>query len=598
MSDTTVTIGRSQVGPLRLDVPKLIGTRAFITASSGGGKSYLLRRLIEQIIKFVQVIIIDPEGEFSSLREKFPLLLVGAGGEAAADYRAAPLLARKLMELKLSAVIDLYDIDDVDQREDLETVDKRRAYGAAFLGALMRLPRDLYHPVVVVIDEAHIFAPKSEGGTRADTPGGQSRRAVVALTSAGRKRGLCTVMATQRISKIHNDAIADLKNRFIGGITLDSDQLRAADELGISKAERLTLRDLEPGQFYTFGPAIIGHGVQQFVTDPVVTTHPEAGQQHLSAAPPTPEAIKTLAQALADLPKEVQAETDQLAHAQRRVIELERELRAKPAPAQLPLAAAPVIQKVEVTVFRDGEVGRLEMAIGLLSQSTDALLNAGRTIQSVADGALPAALTEVTQALRAAASKHNVPVPTAAPARKPDQVGPARPASVQIRTPTPARSPAAAGDVKLNPGERLILEALIQYTAGLRREQLTVLTGYKRSSRDTYIQRLTQKGYVATEGGRLVATAEGIAALPDAEPLPRGQALQEFWLGRLPSGERSILAVLIEHHPDAVDKNALGEATGYMRSSRDTYLQRLKAKELVTDAGRGQVRASGDLFGE
>src|SRR3990167_3508983 len=70
-------------GGLYLDVPKLINTRAFITASSGGGKSYLLRRIVELIAGRVQVIIIDPEGEFSTLRERYPLLLVGAGGEVA-----------------------------------------------------------------------------------------------------------------------------------------------------------------------------------------------------------------------------------------------------------------------------------------------------------------------------------------------------------------------------------------------------------------------------------------------------------------------------------------------------------------------------------
>jgi hypothetical protein len=35
--------------------------------------------------------------------------------------------------------------------------------------------------------------------------------------------------------------------------------------------------------------------------------------------------------------------------------------------------------------------------------------------------------------------------------------------------------------------------AVAQYPEGVTREQLSVLTGYKRSSRDTYVQRLRER---------------------------------------------------------------------------------------------------------
>jgi hypothetical protein len=145
-------------------------------------------------------------------------------------------------------------------------------------------------------------------------------------------------------------------------------------------------------------------------------------------------------------------------------------------------------------------------------------------------------------------------------------------------------------------GERKILAALIQYPNGLRREQLTVLTGYKRSSRDAYLQRLREKGYVVTGADQCSATEEGIAALPDAEPLPVGEALRDFWMERLPVGERVILEQLVAAHPAPVAREALDEATGYQRSSRDAYLNRLAAKELVESVGRGEVKASDNLF--
>lgn len=145
-------------------------------------------------------------------------------------------------------------------------------------------------------------------------------------------------------------------------------------------------------------------------------------------------------------------------------------------------------------------------------------------------------------------------------------------------------------------GEAATLAACIQFPTGLRREQLTVLTGYKRSSRDAYIQRLRERGYVTTGGDLVAATDEGHAALPDAQPLPTGQALQDYWLERLPEGERKILGVLIAAYPDAVARADLDERTGYQRSSRDAYLQRMRAKQLISEPGRGEVRASEDLF--
>jgi hypothetical protein len=41
---------------------------------------------------------------------------------------------------------------------------------------------------------------------------------------------------------------------------------------------------------------------------------------------------------------------------------------------------------------------------------------------------------------------------------------------------------------------------------------------------------------------------------------------------------------------------AIDAATGYKRSSRDVYLQRLGARQLVVPEGRGAVRASVELF--
>ena len=47
-----IKIGELEDGPLTLDLPRLIETRLLIQANSGGGKSYLIRKILE--VKIVQ----------------------------------------------------------------------------------------------------------------------------------------------------------------------------------------------------------------------------------------------------------------------------------------------------------------------------------------------------------------------------------------------------------------------------------------------------------------------------------------------------------------------------------------------------------------
>src|SRR5216684_2940938 len=126
---------------LELDLPTLVDTRLLIQANSGGGKSWLLRLIAERA--GIQTIVLDNEGEFASLREAVDMLLVGASGELPANPRQAALLARRLIEYKVSAVIDLYELK----------LAERRQFVKLFLESLIHLPRELWRPTLVILDE-------------------------------------------------------------------------------------------------------------------------------------------------------------------------------------------------------------------------------------------------------------------------------------------------------------------------------------------------------------------------------------------------------------------------------------------------------------
>jgi uncharacterized protein len=257
----------------------------------------------------------------------------------------------------------------------------------------------------------------------------------------------------------------------------------------------------------------------------------------------------------------------------RRIADLQKQLRERPAETVVETK----IERVEVPVLKNGQLDKAHKLVDRLEAVATAAGGVARELAGVIGSKLAAAPPIPRPA---------VPRPIPRPIPRP---------SPQIPRPLP--TPRHNGDIgRLPIGEEKVLAACIQYPDGLRREQLTVLTGYKRSSRDAYIQRLREKELVAVSGDRVCATDHGVATLPHAEPLPTGRALQDFWLHRLPQGERSIFEHLIRVYPAPMRRDELDELTGYKRSSRDAYLNRLAAKELVREAGRGEVIASDTLF--
>jgi len=245
---TAVNVALSKgSNPLILDAGKLSGTRALIQASSGGGKSYLLRLIVESVADKMPVIIIDPEGEFFTAREVCSMVLVGPGGELQADPKTAGKVARGLLDQSCSAIIDLSDLPSKQHAEYVE----------AFLTAMMHAPKRCWRPTLVCIDEAHRFCPEGHKGTGA-------AGAVIDLMSRGRKRGYGGVLLTQRISKVAKDAVAEAANQFFGCTTLDVDIKRSADMLGMTNREAQILRSMDPGEWYAHGPAIKCTGVERF----------------------------------------------------------------------------------------------------------------------------------------------------------------------------------------------------------------------------------------------------------------------------------------------------------------------------------------------
>jgi hypothetical protein len=167
---------------VKVSLPTLVDSRMLLCANSGGGKSYAIRKLLEEAGSQIMSIVLDVEGEFKTLREKYDFLLIGPTGDLPVSVKATPLLPRKLLELNVSTIIDISDLK----------MHERIQYVKRFLEALMELPREYWKPCLVIVDEAHMICGQQERQ--------ESTHAVIDLMTRGRKRGFCGVLASQRQS--------------------------------------------------------------------------------------------------------------------------------------------------------------------------------------------------------------------------------------------------------------------------------------------------------------------------------------------------------------------------------------------------------------
>ncbi len=594
LGKATDGISKVEGADVRIDIERLIETRLVLTAISGGGKSHAIRRILEQTHGQVQQIVIDPEGEFYTLREKFPYVLAGQNGDCPADPHKADSLALRLLELRVSCIIDLYELNP----------DGRVLFVKNFIDALLNAPKNLRHPCMVVLDEAHAFAPEKGEGEAA------SRNSVITLMAQARKRLLCPILATQRLSKLDKNAISEAHNMMIGKSTLDIDVARAMRYLGIGRKDEQLIRGLHKGHFYTFGPAFSDEVMEVFV-GPTVTESPRLGSRMTAPTAAPAEIQRILAQLAEPGESEKKLATEKELRAE--VSTLRKQLASKASiAAPVPSPSKAVSQEKLIAAYERGVkaerkrirgeiVGTLKLAKreidDALPLNVEIRCGADRshTIKNLGSGAVEAinlAIAAVDKALPVQPEEIERPpiLPRALLDRQAPKIPPRSARSVSQRPPS-----ANNGNVKLPPGERAVLTACATYPEGCERNRLRVLTGYRRSSRDAYIQRLREKGYVE-DGPIITATPEGIAALGDFEPLPTGSALQEYWEHKLPDGEAKILALLIAAAGEPLQRDSLDEPTGYARSSRDAYIQRLKARGLVEVLPRGEVRADRNLF--
>jgi hypothetical protein len=540
--------------PIELDLPRILDGRLLLQANSGGGKSYCVRKLCEITHGKTQQIIIDPEGEFATLREKYDYVLVGKDGDIPINVRASDLLARRLLELGTSAIIDLYELKH----------NERKRFVKLFLEALVNAPKELWHPCIVVIDEAHVFAPETSHGQA------ESLDAVKDLATRGRKRGYALIAATQRLSKLSKDVVAELNTKLVGRCSLDVDMKRAAYELGFtSKDDIFKLRKLEKGEFYAFGPALTAE-VTKIKIGKCVTTHPEAGQTYNDQKIASSNKIKQVLDKLSNLPEEAEEHLKTLEDYKKRVMELTRELKTKVAvinPKDIERSEKRGFDKAQQQ-FKPIEQ-QYKLKIRDLESKMSQNVSTINKIQKLTGG------DDVL-----------LPPPIVTKTQPPQYTKPSIISRDKLEETIQNQS---NGAKKLRQGAMKLLKTVaIFHPTPISKTQLGTQAGFsiKGGTFNTYLSELKREGWLTNNGDMISITNDGLDAAGTVDPIPTDpEQLLIMWCGRFRQGAAKMLKAIF--NAKEITKEDLGLEIDMVITAGtfNTYLSELRRNGLVNVNG-------------
>jgi len=197
IGETTSGLGDGDLeGGLSVELPveEILTGRAFGTGKSGSGKSNSAGVLCERLLdRGHPLLVVDVEGEYYSLKEKYEVLHVGADEEV--DLRVGPEHAERLAALALEQnvpiVLDVSGYLEEDRRDELVYETVRHLFAKE---------KRIRRPFLLVVEEMHEFVP--EGGSLSAVG-----EMLVRVAKRGRKRGLGILGLSQRPANVKKDYI-------------------------------------------------------------------------------------------------------------------------------------------------------------------------------------------------------------------------------------------------------------------------------------------------------------------------------------------------------------------------------------------------------
>ena len=217
-----------------INAEDLVTGRTCIVGQSGSGKSYTVAVICEELAKNnLGFCIIDTEGEYFSLKEKYQILWIGSDEKCDIDINNVNYhnLAEKALKKKFPIIFDVSEVDNPKEKV------------SSILSEFYKINSKIKQPYLIIIEEVDKFAPQK---------GGKVLPEINEISRRGRKRGLGLLIATQRPAFVNKDILSQCGNQIIGRLTIKNDMIAVRPFFQNSK-DLEKLPSLTAGEFFVQG---------------------------------------------------------------------------------------------------------------------------------------------------------------------------------------------------------------------------------------------------------------------------------------------------------------------------------------------------------
>lgn len=578
----------------------------------GSGKTNTNVVIAEEMLeRRLQLVIVDPTDGWWGLKSSkdgqhagYPIVVLGGRHQdlplGAGD---GPTIADFVVDEGASVILSLRHFESDGERRRFITDFARRLY-------FRKGRSDTPTPVMVIIDEASLVVPQRVMGEDARMVG-----AIQQLIRQGRSSGIGVSLIDQRPATVNKDVLAMVELLVVHRVLSPQDRkallawVEQHDTKGVASQFLDQLASLEQGHAWFWSPGWLDVFRKVKVRERRTfdsSYTPKAGERVVA---PTTVAELDLVALQAKLGATIEkARAADPAELQKRIRILETEnkkLLGGKAPAVDPTALQAKIDNAVEHALHD-ERKRQNRLRQVLKQ---AAAKAQQDLAAIGTLALrlPDQVSETAKAFAAViAGVDDDWMPAISPASAPQVAR----AGAEARPRLDHGARAAVRDVAASNGgigrtPQRMLNALkflesVDVSPATRKQ----VAGYVGVVSDSgsfrnYLSELRAPGYIEDRSdGAIALTAAGRLLAAD-EGLPTSLAeLHETYLRKLGATPAKMLRILIDAHPDAMQRSALGAmlSIDHTSGSFRNYLSEIRSPGLLEDVTKTEVRASDLLF--
>lgn len=582
---TQLQLGRGLNLPL-----EVVSARTSILGQPGTGKTSTAVVLVEEAAaQHARFVVIDPTGAWYGLASSESgkgagidcVVMGGKHGDVPLEEAAGRVCAELVADQAYNLVLDL---------DNLGSWSARQRFVADFASELYERA---HSQVLVVIDEAHRFAPQGGMGDHV----ARCLGAVSDLVLLGRRRGIGSVTITQRPARLHKDVLEAAEVLISHRVRGNNDRKALGgwiEEHGEDlKAMLAEIAELAKGRARVSAPTFEIDGVFAIRKKRTFDSSLSPGIGEVAIAPTARAEVDM--DALRDRMAETieKAKADDPVELRKKITKLEKTIKAEYdrgyqegyANASAEVAEIETkIEQMEVPVFDEAELERLEKALEELHQASTEIAGTEAELANALDMAKEMRGEVLERMETSGVRVTREQLGRNAPAKV---IGQERGAGA-IRTSArsaPAPSSNGSGDFQdVESGAMKLVEVLVRrFPMRMTKAQLATMAGRSRksSSFGPHVRQIEYAGLARSENGLLQATELALNTFPNAVLMSADDVI-EMWVSSLSAGPaRMLQGLLREGSVDGREELAIAADMSPTSSGVGTALKVLKDNGLV-----------------